>query len=154
MNAIEQLYAEADEQAGSPEGFLRLVHLILAEADKVVDWSTDEAKSVYRSLLRVYVMAKRKAAHWKNNYDSTLASQYMSIQRLVKVKRAEARKYGANLPTEHQWEIKQEVGRNIGLGRPTRVTQIVSQSRPETIEDADGFPYRPDRPRYQKGVCY
>jgi hypothetical protein len=129
MNAIEQLYAEAEQEAGSPEGFLRLVHLILAEADNI-DWTAKEAGAMYRTLLRVYVIAKRRAAYYRKYHDqhglSSLAGQYQSIQKLVKIKRNEARQHAAQwLQPDHRKAIKKEIGGEIHQGKVTRIVNLL-----------------------------
>lgn len=125
---MEQLYAEAEQRAGSPEGLLCLVHLLLAEADKIVDWNTEEAAKIYRMLLHTYVLAKRKAAYYRHQHDcdglSILAVQYQSIQNLVKARRNEARAYAKEMNPDKVWGIKQEVGRSVSLARPKVISPL------------------------------
>ena len=116
MDIIEQLKCEVSERAGSPEGFLNLIRLIIQEIEKI-DVTSPEAPAQYAALLRAYVLVKRQLAFFKrraetfeidrNVYDDTVRR----LKYAIRVKRDEAREHAARtISPDKLKEIKRIVG--------------------------------------------
>lgn len=131
MEVIEQLQFEAAERAGSPEGFMRLIKLLLSEVEKLnFNTGGEAAQRQYVSLLRAYVLVKRKIRFFeqkcervemdRQDYSDTLRR----LKEVIATKRSEARKYAAEeLSPEQVKVLKTYTGRNLGL-RPSEFMSI------------------------------
>ncbi len=122
MNIIEQLQAEVSERAGSPEGFLHLIQLIIREVERI-DFADPEAPRLYVALLRAYVLVKRQLAFFNKQAESIEmdTSRYLSTFRrlkdAIKAKRGEARQFAAQLiPPEKLKELKRYAGTHLNIG--------------------------------------
>ena len=123
MEIVEQLNFEVSERASSPEGFLRLIKLILAEVEKL-DFRDPNASRLYVSMLRAYVLVKRQLAIFnrrcehvdvdRNMYDDTLRR----LKYAIRIKRDEARAFAArSIPPEKLKELKRYAGANLRFGQ-------------------------------------
>lgn len=117
MEVIEQLLSEASKQAGSSEGFLRLIQLILKEVEKL-DVAHTYSDEQYITLLRAYIFVKRQLQRFlrrsenenipKYTYDNVLRE----LKHAIVIKRAEAQKYAESLPCNRREELNRFAGVN------------------------------------------
>ncbi len=121
MDTIEQLQAEAAERAGSPEGVLLLIRLLLREADDI-DWRSSDAPRKYFLLLRAYVLAKRQLSHLDKAEDpytgymathpfSSVSDICRELRETIKERRKEARAFASQWIPQHRLKaLKQYAG--------------------------------------------
>lgn len=145
MGIIEELKFEAAKRAGSPEGFLNLIRLIIREVEKIDVTSPRQ----YASLIRTYVLVKRQLAFFtercenieidRSVYEDTLHQ----LKHAIKIKRNEAREYAArSIPPEKRKEINQYVGTHLWI-TPSEIT-----STPGTPRDYISLTYPKLFPKY------
>jgi len=118
MGIAEELMSEAATNAGSPEGFLRLIKLVLQEVDRL-DVTGPDAPRQYVALLRAYVLIKRQLGIFNKRCEYTEIDKIVytetvhRLKRTIKAKRDEARKYAAqSIPPEKLKELNRYVGTN------------------------------------------
>jgi hypothetical protein len=124
MEIVEQLRSEVSERAGSPEGLLRLIHLIIEEMEKI-DVTSPEAPNQYAALLRAYVLVKRQLTFFNRRAEFTAIDQTVynqtvgRLKHAIREKRDEAREHAARLISpEKLKEIKRYVGTHLNI-RPS-----------------------------------
>lgn len=121
MGIVEELKLEVSEQAGSPEGFLRLIHLLFEEVQKI-DARSPEAPQQYVALIRAYVLVKRQLAYFTKRCEDVEIDRCVygdtlrHLKHAIKVKREEVRKYAReSLTPETVKELNQYVGTHLRL---------------------------------------
>lgn len=123
MNIVEQLNAEVSEQAGSYEGFLSLVKLLLREIDKV-DVTSPKASSQYAMMLRAYVLVKRQMEFFSRHVEVD-RFQYDNIMKhfkyTIRMKREAARKHASQIPPDRLKAIQKEIGTHLNIRSSERV---------------------------------
>lgn len=153
MEIVEQLLTEASEKAGTPEGFLRLIRLIIEEVERI-DVRSPDAPRQYVALLRAYVLVKRQLGYFNHRCEIVEIDRSIyvdTIRRLkyaIKTKRDEAREYAArSIPPEKLKELKRFAGTHLEI-RPTefavsiplKETSYMGQVRVRFLKPADARP--------------
>lgn len=119
MQIAEQLLSEASDKASSPEGFLRLIQMLLTEVEKI-DFSDPNAPRMYVNLLRAYVLVKRQLFIFNRRceniaVDRTLYDDtFKRLKYAIRIKRDEAREFAARrIPPERLKELKRYAGTHL-----------------------------------------
>lgn len=133
MEVIEQIQFEVSERAGSPEGLLSLIRLLLREVEKI-DITSPLSAQQYLTLLRAYVLVKRQLGYFNRRCEIFEVDQHVyndTLRRLkyaIKTKRAEARQYAAkSIPPEKLKEIKRHAGTHMGF-HPIAVATVFKEA--------------------------
>lgn len=136
MEVIEEIFSEVSQRAGSPEGFFRLIHLLLQEVESI-DFSDPEAAKKYVTLLRAYVLVKRQMAVFSRRCElvevdlSIYKDTMLRLKTAIKSKREEARVFARdNFDPERLKELKQSAGRNMGFHHGDIVAVPISPAVP------------------------
>jgi hypothetical protein len=130
MEIVEQLKYEVSERAGSPEGFLALIKLILREVEKL-DMTSPEAPRLYVSLLRAYVLVKRQLTIFNRRCENVAIDRalyddtFRRLKYAIRIKRDEAREFAARtFPPEKVKELKRFAGTHMGFGMTHELTAV------------------------------
>lgn len=122
MEFIEQLLSEVSDRAGSPDGFLRLIKLLLAEVEKI-DVRDPNAYRLYITLIRAYVLVKRQLTIFNRRCENVAIDTPVfddTVRRLkyaIRIKRDEAREYAAkSIPPDRLKDLKRYAGTHLGFG--------------------------------------
>jgi hypothetical protein len=124
MEIAEQLITEASERAGSPQGMLKLLQLILQEAERM-DFTDGNAQNKYLGLLYMYIRAKRilnrhrnSDADWSDNLD-TFFSLFERFKNIIKEKRKAARAVASQFGPEELKVLNKYAGTRMNTTNPS-----------------------------------
>jgi hypothetical protein len=143
MEIVEQLQSEVFERAGSPEGFLRLIQLIIREVEKL-DFSDPEAQQHYIALLRAYVLVKRQIQFFNRRCEEVeidnrdYRATMWTLKNALTAKRKQAREYASTtLPPDRVKELKRQAGTTMSFNL-SAIQLNPSYYRPHRYFGTDG----------------